>query len=492
MTWPAVVLWICIFGGLWSSGPALLYVFAVSQSFGTLQMLPGESLGGVNILPQSVCAAVLVAKIVLQRGNIVRGLATAFDPGRAGLLMAFLNYSVLTALLLPRIFAGQVDVVPISGAIVSGTSVLAPAPGNVTQTAYVILSTVTVLAISVVGTRQEFQRHFILSLWVGGVVLVLTGWLDLVSSSLGLSALLDPFRNASYTLLIDNEVLGAKRIVGLMPEASSYGSGCVTAAATLTLLRPCFEPRFRQIWVPLTIIGLLLMSALSTSSSAYIGLVIFVLAFGLNWMLRSLNPRALERGDLSIELAIVLGGAFMLLCAVVLSPALLDPINAMLNAMLFQKASSESYMERSMWTAVGWHAFVATQGLGVGLGGLRTSNWFVSILGNTGVFGACLLFGFVLRLMIVRPGRDTAYRAEMRRALRLSLLPSLVMAWFSGTIPDFGVAEGAVFGMLVALTNREIEADPSEVVPVSGFAGPARSFPLADEPDRAGALGLSG
>ena len=53
---------------------------------------------------------------------------------------------------------------------------------------------------------------------------------------------------------------GSKRVVGLMPEASAYGTTCLGVVANLVFLRPCFESaRLRNYIVPFTILGLLAM-----------------------------------------------------------------------------------------------------------------------------------------------------------------------------------------------------------------------------------------
>ncbi len=88
-----------------SSGPAALYAVSVVGGFMSLQMLPGEG-GGLNLLPQSVFAAVLIGKVALGRGNLLRAAEAALDPARLGLFTAFMVYAILTALLLPHMFAG--------------------------------------------------------------------------------------------------------------------------------------------------------------------------------------------------------------------------------------------------------------------------------------------------------------------------------------------------------------------------------------------------
>src|SRR5271166_2626469 len=107
MSWPGLLLWAMIVAALLSNGPALIYMLPMTDAFTSVQMLPGN-LGGANLMPPTVCAAALAVKVAWQRGNLLRGLEAALDPARFGLFTAFVVYGTLTALLLPRIFAGQV------------------------------------------------------------------------------------------------------------------------------------------------------------------------------------------------------------------------------------------------------------------------------------------------------------------------------------------------------------------------------------------------
>lgn len=454
MSWPAVLLWLGIPACALARGPLLLYMFSITQCVTTLQMLPGDG-GGVNVVPQVICAAVLVARIFTHKGNLVRALAVAADPRRIGLFTAFVLYALLSAVALPRIFEGQIEVIPLTGNVL-GPSLLAPGAGNVTQVGYLLMSFATAVAFATGGSNPAFRMHFLYATLAGGMALIATGVIDLATYVVGLGSLLEPWRTVSYSLLTDNEVLGAKRVVGLMTEASAFGASCVVAAGTLTFLRPCYGPRARRLVVPLTIGGLVAMGIASTSSSAYIGFTVFGAAFAANWLVRLLSRRALARADLKVEFGIVAGAAFALLCVLLLAPAVFEPVVDMLNVLIFNKSSTDSYYVRTMWTTTGWNAFLSTGLLGVGYGGLRTSNWLVALAGNVGLFGTVLMFGFIL---ITSLGGSRALPddiREFRRGLAFSLLPGLVMSLFIGTTTDIGVAGGAAFGMLAATGTRKL------------------------------------
>src|SRR5438105_4509044 len=114
MTWPGVFFWFLIVLGFCSRGPFLLHLFGALAAFGTLQMLPGESLRGANVLPQSVCALFLVLKILISERHVARAIAAAIGPTQLGLLLFFVLYSTLTAYVLPRFFYHSVSVIPLN------------------------------------------------------------------------------------------------------------------------------------------------------------------------------------------------------------------------------------------------------------------------------------------------------------------------------------------------------------------------------------------
>ena len=138
---------------------------------------------------------------------------------------------------MPRLFAGRVDVIPIN-VEVPDPQPLAPTSANFTQSAYMVLSVGLIYACAVVARNNEFRRHFLRANLVAAAMLVLTGVLDLATQG---TDLLAPFRNANYALVSDAAILGSKRVVGLMPEASTFGAACVGILSVLVFLRPSFR-----------------------------------------------------------------------------------------------------------------------------------------------------------------------------------------------------------------------------------------------------------
>jgi hypothetical protein len=449
-----------ILAAAFSQGPWLIYILFATGAFGTLQMAPGDG-GGVNVLPQSACAAILVIKVLLQRGNIPRALDAALDPSRVAIFTAFIVYGVIGAFSLSRLFAGLTDVVPVSGGQV-GTDVLRPSSGNVTQSCYLLLSYGTTLAFCVIGSTDQLRRHYALANLYAGITVVVTGLVDFALYSVGQSDLLAPFRTATYALLADVEAEGIKRVVGLMPEASAYGALCVSTGGALIFLFPFFRSGRESVMAAGTAIMLLAMGALSTSSGAYVGLGILGGIYGCHLLVRltSRDVRELRRSRIEFGLLLALGLAAVV--AFVVKPNLYDPAFDIVDKMVFQKTATASYIERSSWTRAGWQAFLDSGSLGVGIGSIRVSNWAVSILGSTGILGAILMFGFLFQQIALRPRNASPEVQRFCVAVQLSLLPSLVVSQLSATMPDLGVSLAAALGMLAAPRRSRVAPTAEE------------------------------
>ncbi len=439
-------------------GPlGLLYLFYASDAFGSLVMVPGNLVGGINLLPQSFCALFLLSKVLFRARYAARILLLAINLRELGCLSLFLVWSLFTAYAMPRFFAGRVDVIPINAAV-ADPQPLAPTSANFTQSAYMILSVGLIYACAVIARNIEFRRHFLRANLVAAAMLILTGVLDMATQG---TTVLEPFRNANYALIADAAVLGSRRVVGLMPEASTYGSSCVGVLSVLLLLRTSFERKLRRAVVPAAIIGLIAMALLSTSSTAYVGLAILGVTYVANlaWRLNSRN--LLNRQGIFLEFGVLTFAATIIFIIVLTQSSLLDPLTDLINVIIFQKAESSSYIERSGWTHYAWEAFLSTGGWGVGLGGARTSNWYYSILSNTGFIGAALLSTFLVQTFLRRPAENEPTQATISTGLKFSMVPNLVMAGLAGTIPDLGAQSGITYGMISGMSLRPETSGPS-------------------------------
>jgi hypothetical protein len=220
------------------------------------------------------------------------------------------------------------------------------------------------------------------------------------------------------------------------------------------------------------------MTFLSTSSTAYAGLGTLIATLLARSLLRLLlarqaaapRPRdggGARRGSKTILLAVLPLLAMAVWAA--LPGALVSQYTHLIDVVLFQKIGTSSYIERSAWTHAAFGAFQASNGIGVGIGSVRSSSWYANILACTGAAGACLLFAGAALLIL--PSRSPGLMPEFAAGLKVSLIPGAVMMALATTTPDPGVFNMAALGLIAAL--RLSAATPLD------FARAARPAPAS-------------
>jgi len=469
MTWPALVLWVLIVVGVFVPAQFMLYVFFAAGTFGGLSLLPPGAAGNVPV--GTVCAAVLIAKTFMHRRRFVVFLNYALDFRKLGLLGMFSLYMVVTAFLYPRLFAGSVQLYSLNAA--ANISFLYPSSTNITQPVYMLVSIGLTFVFAYCGQDPTFRKNFLNATIFGAALLLASGIIDMILGDAGREDLLLPFHNATYHLLDTVTIAGQKRVVGFMSEASVFGAACCTNLSFLVFNRQSYSGRLRNIGVPIVVLGLLIMIYLSTSSSAYIGLAVLALVLGLKSIFGMLSVTHTKVSHLRKFLWIIGGGVVCVGIFVCLSHAFLMHVRLLLDSTLFEKTSSSSYVERNAWTQAGVAAFWTTRGVGVGVGSIRTSNWFVNFVASTGFIGL-LLFG-IFALKTLWPSRiypDKSSR-HLSNGLKLALIPEFTVGLLVGTTPDPGTTIMLTLGLLFALRRERITAmAPS---PVETTRTPIRS-----------------
>jgi len=435
--------------------PAMLALLFCSMAFGAFSVLPPAFTGGITVLPRMVCALALLAAILFGQNGWAKAWAAISDPRRLGLLSAFMIVGVLASLFMPRLFAGQVTIISLNSTL---PELLRPSPTIYSQTIYLTVSYCIALAVCLSAERPEGQRRIANAVVAGALTAFVTGLLDMATHGTGL---LDPFRTATYKMLTTGEILGTSRIVGLMPEASAYGGLCAGLGAASYFFCRTIDPA--GLWgkiARITPFLALTMAALSTSSTAMLGLGMFGLVAVLDWLIRftrdSAPPEraALFREFVAAALALIAIGVIA-----VLNSGLFRPMMDMLNLMVFEKSKSASFAERSMWNTVSLHAFAQTYGLGLGIGSTRTSSWPVALLAGTGIAGALAMGAFLLRFLTAAPptGADRLHR-QMLYGARLSWLVAFVPGAVSSPSVDFGVLSATLFGIMAGLPLADRKA----------------------------------
>lgn len=220
--------------------------------------------------------------------------------------------------------------------------------------------------------------------------------------------------------------------------------------ASLVFLRPFYRKGLEHLLALGAIVLLGGMTILSTSSTGIVGLGVLGFLYGIDLLYRGLDTDNKRGGQIKQEIVVIFLVIFVTVSGTLLRPNLLDPVYTMIDGLVYEKAKSASYAERTMWTRIGWQAFLDTGGMGAGLGSIRVSNWAVSILGSTGLFGAMLMFGFIAQQVLTTPRSISKEDVVFGTALKLSLLPILAMYLVVATIPDIGIGVASILGLIAA------------------------------------------
>jgi hypothetical protein len=447
MNYPALLFWLLLLWSVTASPSTLLVLLFSSMSFASLALVPPDMLGEASILPQQMFAVVLVLKIIVPKLMPPSpDLTDTLQLRNLGFLGLFLLVGLIATAMAPRLFLNEVVIMPMRSSWAA--DLLAPTISNITHSGYVTLSVMSVFAISLMANEPKFRDALLKSVLVGGIVCIGTGLVDLAAWNTGTENLLEPFRNAKYGYLTTAELGGVRRVVGFTPEASVYGPICVQFATAALLLRPLYAKTRQGLFAMIVTAGLLGMALLSTSSTAYAGLAVLGAVYASNLIRRAVFPTVLGQSGLLAELLASLSIVIALVYVLIANVHVFDPLVDLVQEVLFNKSTSYSFYERSHWNDVAWKAVASTWGLGVGFGSTRTSSWFAAVVSNTGIVGAAFMLIFLAQIFIRRSDSPTQLSAELLTALKLSLLPPLLMAGLSQPGPDFGLFMAVLFGAI--------------------------------------------
>ncbi len=458
---PILLFWGLALWALFGKAQVQLYLFFGSMAFGAFAVIPSELTGGLTFTPTPMVLMLIIARSLCSPGGFVFFATSALSPKRLLLLLLFWITAILATMFLPRFFAGEIIIIPVRLELSTFGEPLFPTTQNISQLAYMTISIFAVFAFARLLRDPLIRQHALKAMCVGAGMAVFTGLLDFASGYVGLDPILSPFRTASYSLMTEVQIMGGKRVVGLMPEASAYGGLCVMFLSLTYFFRYAMLKRqTRERTAPILILLLIAMIWLSTSSASYVGLFVFLLCATIEWTVRKGTRRAgrISPKGMGVEfwtawtLLVVVG------CVVLFAPSLLDPIVEKVNEMVLNKSQTSSFEERSMWTATGWNALIDTWGLGVGIGATRTSNFAAAVFSNTGLIGGLLYFGFVLQTVRrkLSPGADPASQV-MLGAVRYAFIPSFIVALLTATTPDFGSYNAFLFGIALAVVISDLK-----------------------------------
>ena len=420
----------------YSRGMLIIGLIA-SQAFGATAVMTLTFLGGSSPLIYTLFEALLIAAVAARR-RIWFDLGSGFGSIRTVWILASLMvYAMIGAWLFPRFFAGQTTVFVQSkmrGAVVEAS--LAPVSGNISQAGYFILGGLTTVALCTLLLHadriDQLRRGFLLwcSLHAG------MGLIDFVGKSTGLGDVLAPIRTANYVIINGAYEAGFARITGPFSEASSFAAASLACLAFSYTYWRMAKSRLAR-WLS----GILLfLIILSTSSTAYVGLVLLCIPVALS-MSASVLRGKIEREEVLIAVLMVMGVVTVMGISLYRADAL-DPLVRLVNSTIINKADSASGHERTYWNVKSLQSFVDTSGLGVGFGSSRASSWPIAVLSQLGFFGSlmmAMLLGVLARGLSGVQQWVAPEKAAVVTSIRNASLAGIIANSVSGGSADPGI-----------------------------------------------------
>lgn len=422
---------LAVFG--WALGSPLVIGLMASLAFGSTAI---GTVGGSTPLLFTAFEILIVASLAL-RPTALRSLPTIMrQHWTSGVVLALGIYVVGGAILIPRLFAGRIVVPGVVGGY-SADVLLQPVPGNFNQACYFAMGVAVFFALRVrlldVRNLEIIRRAFFAFAGINAAL----GALDIIGKIVGISDILLPIRTAAYTMHTSTSVGGFWRIAGGHPEASSFATVTFTALAFCLYYWRASGSRL-SLCLALISGGLLV---LSTSSTAYGSIAILSLFLGTEIAYLAIKNQ-FRRRDAAL-LGVVAVGAVAVVYLAVFNPRIIDPFVDFLHSATLGKAQSASGIERAYWNERSMDAFMATYGIGIGLGSSRASSWLVAVLSQLGVVGFSMIG--VLALFIVYGMRgvkctaDTKELIVIANGVRASALASIAASSLIGGNADPGI-----------------------------------------------------
>lgn len=401
--------------------------------------------GGANIQPAHLFLAFVLATVLARRHEAAAAIR-AVSFGQPGFwLLCLVVYGIGSAVLLPRLLAGGTQIVPLGAseyANTGSTVPLGPVSSNITQSIYMLANLICFGMTVAIGSRRGGFRIIVVALLSYSAGNVLLAMLDIGTYATGTQALLNFMRNAQYAMHFDDEVNGAKRIVGSYPEASAFARATLGAFAFTGTL-----------WLfgrNAALTGLLAVASfalviLSTSSTGLAGAPLVLLILYISMLWRTGFDPTLPFSSAAALCAPVL--LITLILAVLLDDRASEIVQRYADTLIFNKSSSTSAIERSSWNSYAIQNFFDSLGLGVGLGTVRTSSFPVALLSNVGIPGTVFYLLFVTTALFGQRNAPDTIEADACIAARTACIALMI----GDTLAAPTVEQGLLFYALAGL-----------------------------------------
>lgn len=404
--------------------------------------------GSANVQPAHLLLA-FVAASTLTRNREAAAAARALTLPSPGFWFACLVvYGIVGGYLLPRIFAGMTQIIPIGSSAYSatiGTVPLGPVSGNFTQALYLTADLICFALISATASSEAGHKAITSAILFYCAANIIFAVLDVITYSSGTQWTLDFIRNAQYTFHLEEEASGLKRIAGSFTEASSFAHTTLGAIGFTGTMWICGRS---PAWTGVLFIASIIALVLSTSSTGLVGAPPVLLTLYATAVIRSgVSP---ERRQAALAVLVAPMLVILAVLVVFMNTSMYNSIYDYLSSLVFNKSSTQSGMERASWNYAAIRNFFDTAGLGVGLGTARTSSFGLALLSNVGLPGVLFYCLFIYSCFFPRERVPRgSVVADVSLAARNACLGLLLGDLISGALVD----QGLLFYVLAALSS---------------------------------------
>ena len=149
MDWiPIAIFWALACWGWFSKPQVFLYLIFGSMSFGAFAVIPPEITAGLTLTPTPMLGLMLSAKMLMSPEGTHYFGKIALSKNGPIFLTAFWLVAVFATVLMPRLFEGEVWVIPVRSTDSAFGEMLRPTTQNFSQIAYLTVSSLSVFAFS--------------------------------------------------------------------------------------------------------------------------------------------------------------------------------------------------------------------------------------------------------------------------------------------------------------------------------------------------------
>ncbi len=260
---------------------------------------------------------------------------------------------------------------------------------NVTQLLYLVFGVTITICVAHYNLSDEQRHETERTILLSAIFVAIWGLFQFVCNVTGISYPDYIFNNSASPFALGFsqtlEIVGVRRISSVALEPSVFAQ---TLVALLPLTLPAWIGRGRILSVALdrlSTVLFLIMLILSTSSTAYLG--ILILAILLLFVLLRTHTISLARATVLVACAVV-----VIVSVVVLSVSAFPMLRDVANSTLLDKSATYSGLERMMTIELAYGYFVRYPLLGVGWGSAVSHDLIVMLLSNVGIIGALTFF----------------------------------------------------------------------------------------------------